>query len=106
MEIAIETYKLDYASYYEQRQEVSYKEMLPPRPPHFKAFQIFSIIIAVIAALLGLFYITSAILIILGSSSFEAGAFAGMYFFYGSLATYFGIKDIITISQYFKAKNH
>lgn len=104
MEIATETYKLDYASYYEQRQEVSYKEMLPPRPQHFKAFQVFSIIIAVIAALLGLFYITTAIFIILGSSSFEAGAFAGMYFLYGSLATYFGIKDIITILQYFKAK--
>ena len=104
MEIATETYKLDYASYYEQRQEVSYKEMLPPRPHHFKAFQIFSIIIAVIAALLGLFYITTAIFIILGSSSFEAGAYAGMYFLYGSLATYFGIKDIITTSQYFTAK--
>lgn len=104
MEIVTETYKLDYASYYERRQEVSYKEMLPPHPHHFKVFQIFSIIIAVIAALLGLFYITTAILIILGSSSFEAGAFAGMYFLYGSLAAYFGIKDIITISQYFKAK--
>lgn len=104
MEIVTETYKLHYASYYERRQEVSYKEMLPPHPHHFKVFQIFSIIIAVIAALLGLFYITTAILIILGSSSFEAGAFAGMYFLYGSLAAYFGIKDIITISQYFKAK--
>lgn len=104
MGIATETYKLDYASYYEQRQKVSYKEMLPPRPYHFKMFQIFSIIIAVIAALLGLFYITTAILIILGSSSFEAGAFAGIYFLYGSLAANFGIIDIITISQYFKAK--
>lgn len=104
MEIATETFKLDYASYYEQRQKVSYKEMLSPPPRHFKVFQIFSIIIAVIAALLGLIYITNAILIMLGSSSFEAGAFAGMYFLYGSLATYFGIKDIITISQYFKVK--
>ncbi|MBD5171669.1 MAG: hypothetical protein HDT02_00390 [Bacteroidales bacterium] len=104
MEIATETYKLDYESYYEQRQEVSYNEMWPPRPRHFIVFQIFSIIIAVIAALLGLFYITTAIFIILGSFSLEAGAFAGMYFLYGSLATYFGIKDIITISKYFKAK--
>ena len=104
MEIATETYNLDYESYYEQRQEVSYKEMFPPRPRHFKVFQIFSIIIAVIAALLGLFYIATAIFIILGSFSLEAGAFAGMYFLYGSLATYFGIKDIITISKYFKAK--
>ena len=104
MEIATETYKLDYASYYEQRQEVSYKDMMPPCPRHFKVFQIFSVIIAIIAALLGLFYIITAILIMLGSSSFEAGAYAGMYFLYGSLATYFGIKDIITTSQYFTAK--
>ncbi|MBD5291032.1 MAG: hypothetical protein HDS24_03010 [Bacteroides sp.] len=104
MEIATETYKLDYESYYEQRQEVSYKEVYPPCPRHFKVFHIFSIIIAVIAALLGLFYIATAIFIILGSFSLEAGAFAGMYFLYGSLATYFGIKDIITISKYFKAK--
>lgn len=102
MEITTETYKLDYASYYEQRQEVSYKEMLPPCPRHFKVFQIFSVIIAVIAALLGLFYIITAILIMLRSYSFEAGAVAGMYFLYGSLATYFGIKDIITISQHLK----
>ena len=81
--------------------------MLPSCPRHFKVSQIFFVIIAVIAALLGLFYITTAttaILIILGSSSFEAGAYAGMYFLYGSLATYFGIKDIITTSQYFTAK--
>lgn len=102
MEIATETYKLDYASYYEQRQEVSYKDMMPPCPRHFKVFQIFSVIIAIIAALLGLFYIITAILIMLRSYSFEAGAVAGMYFLYGSLATYFGIKDIITISQHLK----
>lgn len=105
MEIANETYDLDYAFYYEQRQQLSYNEMFPPRPRHFNAFQIFSLIIAVIAVLLGLFYILSAILLMLSSFSLEAGAIAGMYFLYGSLATYFGIKDVITISQYFKSKN-
>lgn len=73
--------------------------MLPARPKHFKVFQIFSIVIASIAALLGLFYIGAAILIIIGSNSIETGAFAGMDFLYGFLAIYFGIKDIITISQ-------
>lgn len=97
MEIADETYKLDYASYYEQRQQTSYEEMLPPCPTHFKVFQIFSIIVAGVAALLGLIYIISAIAIVVGSASLEAGAFAGMYFLYGSLATYFGIKDIMTM---------
>ncbi len=97
VEIATETYKLDYASYYEQRQEFSNNEMLPPRPRHFKLFQIFSTIIAVIAALLGLFYIILGIIIMLSQSSLETGAVAGMYFLYGSLAAYFGVKDSISV---------
>lgn len=105
MEIADETYKLDYASYYEQRQQTSYEEMLPPSPTHFKIFQIFSIAVAGIAALLGLIYIISAIAIVIGSASLEAGAFAGMYFLYGSLATYFGIKDIMTITHNMRRKD-
>lgn len=100
VEIANETYKLDYPSYSEQRKGTNYESMLPARPKHFKVFQIFSIVIASIAALLGLFYIVDAIsLIMIGSNSIGTGAFAGMCFLYGSLATYFGIKDIITTSQ-------
>ena len=106
VEIATEIYKLDYAFYYDQRKDVSHKEMLPQRPRHFKAFQIFSLIIAAIAALLGLYFIISAILIIVRLSSFEAGAYAGMYFLYGSLAIYFGIKDMISISQHLKKETH
>ena len=106
MDIANETYHLDYESYYEARQAVSYSDMFPPRPRHFKVFQIISIIIAVIAALLGFYYIISAILIMLNSSSLEAGAYAGMFFLYGSLAIYFGIKDTITISQNLKTNNN
>lgn len=102
MEIASDTFGLDYASYYEQRQEVPYQDMFPPRPRHFKMFQILSLIIAVIAALLGLFFIITAILIVLGSPSLQARAFAAMNFLYGSLATIFGIKDIVNISQFFK----
>lgn len=99
LEIATETYKLDYAAYYAERQTVSYKEMLPPRPRYFKLFQIFSGIVAAIAALIGLFFIITAIILTLESLSFAARALAGMYFLYGSLATYFGIKDIIAITQ-------
>ena len=96
MEIAGETYKLDYASYYEARCNVSYEEMLPTKPKHFKAFKIFSIVISTIASLLGLLYIVFGIVIMLSQSSLEAGAIAGMYFLYGSLATYFGVKDFIS----------
>lgn len=93
MEIADETYKLDYASYYDVRNGVSYADMLPQKPKHFKVFKVFSIVISAIASLLGLLYIILGILIMLSQSSLEAGAVAGMYFLYGSLATYFGVKD-------------
>lgn len=105
MEIADETYKLDYSSYYEQHQGVSYADMLPPRPKYFNAFQIFSIVIASIATLLGLAYVILAALLILGSSTLAVGPLAGMYFLYGSLATYFGFKDIISIVQAMRRKN-
>lgn len=92
MEIADETCKLDYPSYYEQHQGVSYADMLPSRPKYFNAFQIFSLIMASLASLLGLAYMILAVLLILGSSTLTVGALAGMYFLYGSLAMYFGCK--------------
>lgn len=99
LEIAEETYKLDYSSYYEYRQNHSYEEMLPPRPKHFKAFQIFSIAMAILATILGIVYLGLGIEVMIAGKSAAARALAGMYFLYGFLATYFGIKDIITIVQ-------
>lgn len=96
MEIADETYGLDYASYYEQHQGVCYADMLPPRPKYFTAFKVFSVVIAAIASLLGLLYIISSVVIMLSQTTFGAGALAGMYFLYGSLAAYFGVKDFIS----------
>ena len=97
VEIAEETYKLDYASYYEVRCNVPYEEMLPPKPRLFKAFKMFSTVMAAIASLLGLLYIVLGIIIMVSQSSLEAGAVAGMYFLYGSLAAYFGVKDFISV---------
>lgn len=97
MDIAAETYQLDYASYYEVRSNVPYSEMLPPRPRFYKAFGIFSLVVATIAALLGILYIVLGIMIMVSQSSLETGVLAGMYFLYGSLAAYFGVKDLISI---------
>lgn len=97
MEIATETYKLDYSAYYEAHFNKSYMEILPPKPRYFNLFRIFSIIIAALASLLGLINIVSAVLLFYSYTSIEIGAFSGMYFLYGSLATYFGIKDIVTL---------
>ena len=105
MEIATDVYQLDYASYYEAHNGVDYANMLPPKPRYFKGFQIFSLIVAGIATLLGLLYIISGIVIMFNGRSIEIGALAGMYFLYGSLATYFGVKDNITIAKSFKKES-
>ena len=97
MEIAEKTYQLDYAAYYDAHNNMSFEDMLPPKPHHHQAFRIFSTVIAAIASLLGLLYIALGIIIMFSESSLEAGAVAGMYFLYGSLAAYFGIKDFISI---------
>lgn len=96
MEIADETYKLDYASYYDAHNGTSYQDMLPPKPRYFKAFRVFSVVIAAIASLLGLLYIILGVLIMISQTTVEAGAVAGMYFLYGSLAAYFGVKDFVS----------
>lgn len=101
---AEEVYKLDYAAYYEGRQSYSYEQMLPSRPRHFKAFQIFSIVIAGICSLLGLLYVIFAAIIMIGSNSPVEDTFACMYLLYGSLATYFGIKDFSSIIQSLRTK--
>lgn len=96
-ETATEVYKVDYAPYHQSRQSYTYQQMFPPRPPHFKAFQICSIVIAGICSLLGIVYIVLAAIYLISSRSLAADALAGMYLLYGSLATYFGIKDFSTI---------
>ena len=70
--------------------------MLPEKPKHFIAFKVFSIVFATIASFLGLLYIILGVLIMLSQTTLEAGALAGMYFLYGSLATYFGVKDFVS----------
>ena len=104
MKISIDVYQLDYASYYEVHNGVDYADLLPPKPKYFNGFQIFSLVVAAIAAILGLLFIVSGILIMFNGRSIEMGVLAVMYFLYGSLATYFGVRDIITIAKSFKKK--
>lgn len=95
MEIAEETYKLDYASYYEAHNGADYSHMMPEKPKHFKIFQVCSTIISAICTLLGAAYIILGVLLFFGQP-IEVQTIAGMYFLYGTLATYFGIKDFIS----------
>jgi len=82
-----------------------YEGVFPPRPRYFNVFQWISIILASIAALLGLGYIILGAIIFLTNYQMEAQALACMYFLYGSLAAYFGVKDFITILQSFRNKS-
>lgn len=97
-----QVYRVDYTSYYNARQYSSTEAMLPPKPSHFKTFQVFSLIIAIICGLLGLFYLILSIIILSQNRSAEAISGGIMYFLYGSLAAYFGIRDSTTCIYYFK----
>ena len=90
-----EIYRVDYASYHDARLYNNYNAILPQEPKHFKLFQIISLIIAIICALLGFIYLLMSIISLTKSISAEAISGGIMYFLYGSLATYFGIKDSI-----------
>ena len=99
-----ETFRVDYSGYYNSRVHTTVEAMLPPQPKHFKAFQVFSLIIAIICALFGLFYLIISIIIFAENRSAEAISGGIMYFLYGSLAAYFGIKDSAGCISYFRKR--
>lgn len=100
-----EIYRIDFSSYRNARINTSPEAMIPPPPRHYKAFQIFSLIIAIICGLFGLFYLIMAIIIFAENRSAEAISGGIMYFLYGSLATYFGIKDSVDCMNFFRKRN-
>ena len=97
-----ELYRIDYSSYRNARMQVPAEAMLPPQPKHFKAFQIFSLVIAIVCGLFGLFYLIMSIIMLSGNRSAQAISGGIMYFLYGSLAAYFGIKDSIDCINFFR----
>lgn len=102
--VVSEAFRVDYSGYYHSRVHTTAEAMLPPQPRHFKAFQIFSLIIAIICALFGLFYLVMSIIMLAENRSAEAISGGIMYFLYGSLAAYFGIKDSVSCINYFRNK--
>ena len=100
-----DTLRMDFKSYYNIRRNNSLQALLPPEPKYFKVFQIFSLIFAVICAVLGFIYlILSIIMLTTNNRGPEAISGGIMYFLYGSLAIYFGIKDTYSCISYFKRK--
>lgn len=97
-----QTYNINYSSYYNARSQTTAAAMIPPEPKHFMAFQIFSLVIAIITALLGLYFLVLGIIILIHGNGAESISGGIMYFLYGSLAAYFGIRDSLSCITYFR----
>lgn len=102
----VEEMNLDYAGYYEDRQNSPNDSALPPAPRYFGVFQIVSTVFAVICALLGIAFVTLALAGMVSNISFGATTFGLIFLLYGSLATYYGIKDCISSLNYFKLRSY
>jgi hypothetical protein len=104
VEIARNVYRLDYSSYHNSHAGYSYKQMLPPRPANYSMFLVFSCLMAVASFLLGAGIIMQVIMLLADSfSGYSAkiGSYTGMAILYGSLATYYGIKDFFAAVRSF-----
>ena len=93
--IAETTYGLNYGQFYQMHQGRNYEAMFPPRPKGQIAFQIITILFAVAAILFGLYFIVVGIGSFFFNASFSMGTYASMMFLYGSLAVFFGVKDLM-----------
>lgn len=97
MNIADELYGADYAAYYYERIETTYEGVLPPRPAHYTVFRVVSLIFAVLSFLLGLANLVVGVVLYIVCEEAEALSGASMLFLYGFLASYFGLRDFISI---------
>lgn len=97
---------MDYEAYSEIRRDKSYEQLFLPRPKGLLAFQIINLIFSIISAILGLIFIGISILSFFQNFGlkFNIMAINGMYFIYGSLATYYGFIDLISIIKNLKSK--
>lgn len=107
--VAASLFNLNYADYRRRRaiagaEGTDLSEMLPLRPPHFRAFLIFSLLVAVGCVVLGVLYLERALMGLILSHG--AGSISGaiMYVLYGSLATYFGLRDTISLATSLRHK--
>lgn len=98
MSVALQrAFHVDYDGYLRAHTGGNFEQMLPPRPPHFQAFRIFSLLMAIICFILGVMYLVSMFIRLVSNPSTEAITSGVMYFLYGSLAAYFGLRDTISL---------
>lgn len=100
--VAQTAYGLNYEAYRAGRSGRNYEDMLPPMPRYYKVFQVISILIALVCAILGIIYLVLAVISIVRSHFAVALSAGVMYFLYGSLATYFGLRDLVSGISFFR----
>lgn len=95
LDIAEYTYDLDYTTYYEERQDRSFKEVFPPVPRYYNFFRFLSIIFSVIT-ITACIAMTIVPLILKGNSGYLDIFFTIVIIQPFALALFLGIKDLIT----------
>lgn len=90
-------FKLDYSEYCNLRQDKSYIEILPPKPKHFKSFQILSLVFSIICIMLGIRYIIFSMYYMLSEYLLDDVGYLLIPLFFGILAIYVGVIDTISI---------
>ena len=97
-------YHIDYEPYRNHRSVTSFAGMFPPMPRGYRAFQIFSVFMSIVCVVLGVLYLFRGLTTLIANFSSPAISAGIMYFLYGSLATYFGIRDTISTLSFLRRK--
>lgn len=95
MSVAYSLFNLNYQSYYAQRIDRQFADMLPPRPKYYNLFRIVSTIFALLSFVLGMVFIIMGIFGII-TYGLNASGWFFLQILYGTLAIYFGLRDCIT----------
>ena len=76
--------------------------MYLPRPSGIKVFQVVNMLFAAASTILGIIFIILGFVGFFSGLNFANAALSGMMFLYGSLATFYGIQDLIESIQSFR----
>lgn len=81
-------------SEYNHQERKKYVDFSKPRM--FKSYQLLNTIFAIISTFSGIVIFSSGLYLFLTENEYQAIGLACIFYLYGSLATYFGVKDLVT----------
>lgn len=97
--VAEEVLGMNYAAYYEARQQDPVGTVTPVPPGGWNYFLVVSVVFSVICGLLGVAFVVYGLVILAYKAPLAAAGQAIIMLLYGSLAAYYGVKDTITSLQ-------